>query len=66
MARIAPEIQAIIWELMQRLLEIVDEAKAAEYNLLERFGETDRTIGATHRDYSASDSAFFSTIYSAD
>jgi len=46
MAKIAPEIQEIIWELTQRLLEIVDEAKAVEYNLLERFGETDRTIVA--------------------
>jgi len=46
MAKISPEIQAMIWELKQQLLEIVDEAKATELKLLNRFGETDRTIVA--------------------
>jgi hypothetical protein len=44
MAKLTPEYRAVIWELKQRLLDIVDEAKAAEFNLLDSWGETDSTI----------------------
>ena len=46
MAKLPPERRAIIWDFKQRLLDIVDEAKATELDLLERFGETERTLGA--------------------
>ncbi|NEP40196.1 MAG: hypothetical protein F6K35_13535 [Okeania sp. SIO2H7] len=46
MAKLSSEQRTIIWELKQRLLDILDEAKSTEFNLLNRFGETDRTIVA--------------------
>ncbi|SKB14234.1 conserved hypothetical protein [Planktothrix sp. PCC 11201] len=46
MAKLPPERRAIIWDFKQRLLDIVDEAKATELDLLERFGETESTLGA--------------------
>jgi len=46
MAKLPPDRSTLIWNLKQGLLDIVDEAKAAELDLLERFGETDRTIEA--------------------
>jgi hypothetical protein len=44
MAKLPPETTATIWTLKQRLLDIVDEATAAELVLFERSGETDSTI----------------------
>lgn len=44
MAKLPLEYRAVIWELKQRLLDIIDEAKAAEFNLLHSWGETDSTI----------------------
>lgn len=46
MAKLPPETAATIWSLKQQLLDIVDEAKTAEFVLLERFEETDRTVMA--------------------
>ena len=46
MVKLPPERGTIIWELKQRLLDILDEAKSAEFNLLERWGETERSITA--------------------
>ncbi|MDJ1180012.1 hypothetical protein PJF56_14175 [Roseofilum sp. BLCC_M91] len=46
MAKLSPDRSTLIWNLKQDLLDIVDEAKAAELALLEGFGETDRTIEA--------------------
>ena len=44
MAKISPELKLTLTNLQQLLLDIVDEAKAAEFLLLERFGETNETI----------------------
>ena len=44
MAKISPELKLKVANLQQTLLNIVDEAKAAEFLLLERFGETNETI----------------------
>ncbi|MBO1351483.1 MAG: hypothetical protein EBE86_030810 [Hormoscilla sp. GUM202] len=44
MAKLSPETTATVNRLKDRLLEIVDEATAAEFALFARFGETDRTI----------------------
>ncbi|MGK7878200.1 MAG: hypothetical protein AB4426_34310 [Xenococcaceae cyanobacterium] len=44
MVKLPTEVVETIWNLKRQLLDIVDEAKAAEFILLERFGETDRTI----------------------
>lgn len=44
MAKLPSELQTTIWELKQRLLDIIDEARASEFTLLERFGETDITV----------------------
>ena len=44
MAKISPELKLTLGNLLQLLLGIVDEAKAAEFLLLERFGETNETI----------------------
>ncbi len=44
MAKISPELKLTLGNLQQLLLGIVDEAKAAEFLLLERFGETNETI----------------------
>ncbi|MGK7948544.1 MAG: hypothetical protein AB4368_07000 [Xenococcaceae cyanobacterium] len=44
MAKISPELKLNLANLQKTLLDIVDEAKAAEFLLLERFGETNETI----------------------
>ncbi len=44
MAKISPELKLNLTNLQKTLLDIVDEAKAAEFLLLERFGETNETI----------------------
>lgn len=44
MAKLADELNETIWSLKRQLLNIADNAKAVEFVLLERFGETDRTI----------------------
>ena len=44
MARISSEFQLTIRNLQQALLYIVDDAKAVEFILLERYGETEQTI----------------------
>lgn len=46
MAKLPPERQALLWDLKQRLLDILDEARGTELELLKRFGETDETIAA--------------------
>ncbi|MFB2880201.1 hypothetical protein [Floridanema aerugineum] len=44
MAKLTPEISQNIALLKQQLLDIVDEATAAELTLFERFGETSETM----------------------
>ena len=44
MAKISSEFQSTIRNLQQALLYIVDDAKAVEFILLERYGETEQTI----------------------
>ena len=44
MAKISIEFQSTIRNLQQALLYIVDDAKAVEFILLERYGETEQTI----------------------
>lgn len=44
MARISSEFQSTLGNLQQALLYIVDDAKAVELVLLERYGETEETI----------------------
>jgi hypothetical protein len=44
MAQISAEFQSNIRNLQQNLLDIVDNAKATEFILLERFGENNQTI----------------------
>ncbi len=45
MAKLPPQISETIWTLLRQLLTIVEDAGAAEYTLLERFGETEATLG---------------------
>lgn len=40
MAKLPQETSETIWSLKRRLLDIVEEATAAEFNLFEGFGET--------------------------
>lgn len=44
MAKLPPQILTTVFDLQRRMVELIDEAKAAEYNLFERFGETEATI----------------------
>ena len=44
MAKLNPEKAEVIWELQQRLLEIIDTARTLELSLFEAFGETDDTV----------------------
>lgn len=46
MAKLPQEHQALIWECKQKLLDIIDVAREAEFNLLENFGETESTLPA--------------------
>ena len=43
MAKLSPETQITLQHLMEELLEIIHEAKRAEFLLLETFGETSST-----------------------
>lgn len=43
MAQLSPETKAILQNLMENLLEIINEAKRSEFLLLETFGETSET-----------------------
>lgn len=43
MAKISSEFKSSLGDLQQALLGIVDDAKAAEFMLLELFGETNQT-----------------------
>lgn len=43
-AKLPTETSKTLWNLKQQLLEIVDEATAAEFTLFQSFGETDTTI----------------------
>jgi 3-methyladenine DNA glycosylase/8-oxoguanine DNA glycosylase len=44
MAKLSSETTVTINDLKQRSLEIVDKATAVEFNIFERFGETDQTV----------------------
>ncbi|CAD5948465.1 hypothetical protein PA905_30640 [Planktothrix agardhii CCAP 1459/11A] len=44
MAKVSPQTLTIIFNLQRRLVELIDQAKTAEYNLFEDYGETDETI----------------------
>jgi hypothetical protein len=44
MAKLPNALNETLWSLKRQLLEITDQAKAAEFILLENFGETERTI----------------------
>ena len=44
MAKISSELMNTLTNLQKLLLESVNEAKASEFYLLERYGETDETI----------------------
>ncbi len=43
MAKLSPQTTEIINRLKQQALDVLHEAKTAEFNLLDRFGETERT-----------------------
>jgi hypothetical protein len=43
MAKLSPETHTILQNLMEELLEIIHQAKRAEFLLLETFGETSST-----------------------
>ncbi len=44
MAKLSPATKQIIITLKNQLLDIIDEAKAVEFALLETFGETNATL----------------------
>ncbi|AFZ36281.1 hypothetical protein Sta7437_2756 [Stanieria cyanosphaera PCC 7437] len=44
MARLSPEIQLKITNLTEQILDVIDEARKAEFLLIERFGENETTI----------------------
>jgi hypothetical protein len=44
MAQIGNELKSTLGNLQQAFLSIVDEAKAAEFILLERYGETNESV----------------------
>ena len=44
MAKVSPQTLTIIFNLQRRLVELIDQAKTAEYNLFEDYGETEETI----------------------
>ena len=46
MAKLPNDILETIFELLQELSKLVDEASSTEYLLFERFGETDETINS--------------------
>jgi hypothetical protein len=44
MAQISDELKSTLGKLQQALLSIVEEAKAAEFMLMERYGETNESV----------------------
>lgn len=44
MAKVSPQTLTIIFNLQRRLVELIDQAKTAEYHLFEDYGETEETI----------------------
>jgi TPP-dependent indolepyruvate ferredoxin oxidoreductase alpha subunit len=44
MAKFSSEARQTLWRLKDQLLDLIDEAKALELLLFERFGETNETI----------------------
>ena len=44
MAKLPPNISETIWRLKRQLANVIDNARSAEFSLLEAFGETERTI----------------------
>ena len=44
MAKLSPQTLSAVFDLQQRLVELIDVAKAAELNLFEHFGETEATL----------------------
>ena len=44
MAKVYPQTLTIIFNLQRRLVELIDQAKTAEYHLFEDYGETEETI----------------------
>jgi hypothetical protein len=44
MAKLPPETLEAIWTLLKQLSHVVEDAGEAEFNLVDRFGETDSTL----------------------
>jgi hypothetical protein len=44
MAKLPLDISETIWRLKRQLANVIDNARSAEFSLLETFGETARTI----------------------
>ena len=44
MAKLSPEVKILSSNLQEHLLEILDQARNAEFSLLDSFGETNETI----------------------
>ena len=44
MVKLPPDTLTTIFNLQRRLVELIDKAKAAEYNLFEEYGETEETL----------------------
>ncbi|CAC5344267.1 MULTISPECIES: hypothetical protein [Planktothrix] len=44
MAKVYSQTLTIIFNLQRRLVELIDQAKTAEYHLFEDYGETEETI----------------------
>jgi hypothetical protein len=44
LAKLSPEILTTIFSLQRRLIELIAETKVTEFNLFERYGETEETL----------------------
>ena len=44
MAKLSPETLEVIWTILKQLSQVVEDAKAAEFIIFDRFGEIDSTI----------------------
>lgn len=44
MARLPIEVSETIWRLKRQLADVIESARAAEFDLFNTFGETERTI----------------------
>jgi hypothetical protein len=44
MAKLSRETRQTLWRLKDQLLDLVDEARASEFSLFERFGERKETM----------------------